>query len=59
MTALDGIFADLDKATAAEIQMIAIGLSVFSAPNPPSLPIRRESKQLQTKAQRGIWRGFG
>lgn len=33
---LDAIFTELDKATAAEIQMIADGLSAVSAPTPPA-----------------------
>jgi hypothetical protein len=35
LAALDKIFAELDKATAAEIQMIAVGLAAVSEPNPP------------------------
>jgi hypothetical protein len=46
---LDRIFTDLDKATAAEIQMIADGLSAVSAPTPPAPTDKNAIKLLADK----------
>jgi hypothetical protein len=49
LASLDNIFTELDKATAAEIQMIAVGLSAVSAPAPPKADDKKGVKEAADK----------
>jgi hypothetical protein len=46
---LNGIFTELDKATAAEIEMIAEGLSTASLPSPPKPDDKQKIKEAAAK----------
>lgn len=53
---LDQIFTELDKATAAEIQMIADGLSAISAPAPPA---PTDKNAIKAAAEKDTQSAFG
>ncbi len=55
LTRLDNIFAALDRATAAEIQMIADGLSAVSAPAPPKSDDKKGIKAASDAASSGAF----